>query len=131
MDGESGKCAVTYPLKKWASSCEVSTRKFRNFAETLVKLGLIFLEKDENLWVAECPNLLKYRDEYTTKKMRNSGHSPDGDRSLSDQFVSVSNSVQRDSKLYSSTKGVSSSTVPDDDNPFGQGINTETGEVLQ
>ena len=77
MGGEGDKCLVTYPLRKWTRSCQVSTRKFQKFTKTLAELGLISVKKDQNLWTIECRNLLKYRDEYTRKKMQNSGHSPD------------------------------------------------------
>ena len=84
MEGGSSKCSVTYPLKKWASSCEVSTRKWQKFAKTLSDLKLVSLKFDQNLITVDCPNLLKFRDEYQRKQKKtpdtlrtNSGHAPD------------------------------------------------------
>jgi len=77
MDGKSDRCCCRYPLKKWATNCGVSAKKFQKIAEKLAKLGKISIEKTENLYIIECRNLLKFRDEYTSKNKEKSGECRD------------------------------------------------------
>ncbi len=63
-------CCVTYPVRKWARLTEVSPRKFRNFAQTLLKLSLIELQTEGELYTIRIRKLLVLRDEYSKK----SGH---------------------------------------------------------
>jgi len=77
MDGKSDRCSCRYPLKKWASNCGVSAKKFQKIAGKLSKLGKITTENSENLYSIECRNLLKFRDEYSSRTGQKSGESPD------------------------------------------------------
>ena len=125
MEGGSAKCSVTYPLKKWASSCEVSTRKLQKFLKTLSELGLVSVKKDQNLITIECANLLKFRDEYSRKKIKtpdndriNSGHAPDPFNSTS---ASTSPSNNINNNIY---------TVEPTSFDYALNIDPDTGEVL-
>jgi HNH endonuclease. len=81
MESGAGKSSVTYPVKFWASLSGVSTRVWKRLAETLAKLDLISVEFSENSATLDCPNLLKYRDEWSRKKGKNSGATPEQLRS--------------------------------------------------
>ena len=68
--------SLTIPLKKWSKSCGFSVKKFQNFVRFLSDIGCISVElqnNSENLLQINCPNLLKYKDEY----LRKSGQTPD------------------------------------------------------
>ena len=69
MDG-SNKTFARYSIKKWSKFCGKSPKVFRNFLETFEKLSLFYSEisgKDSDFLIIDCPNLLKYRDEYSKK----------------------------------------------------------------
>lgn len=125
MDGGNDKCSATYPLKKWASSCEVSTRKYQKFVKTLSELSLVSIKKDQNLITVECPNLLKIRDEYQMKKKKN----PDNNRTNSgqtpDAFASASVSASSSPSNEYNIKHINEETPFD----WALNIDPETGEV--
>lgn len=73
VDGNSGKTSLTYPAKFWASFAGVSTRVFQRLAQTCAKLNLFAVEISGNLITIDCPNILKYRDEWASRKSKNSG----------------------------------------------------------
>lgn len=77
IDDKTGKTSLTYPVKFWASLAGVSTRNLRNLVGTCAKLNLLTADFSENLLTLDCPNLLKYRDEWTRKKSKNSGATPE------------------------------------------------------
>lgn len=77
MDPGTDKTSVTYPVKFWASLGGVSARVWKRLSETLAKLNLITLEISGNSATVNCPNLLKYRDEWSRKKIKNSGAPPE------------------------------------------------------
>jgi hypothetical protein len=64
-------------MKNWRKTVEVLPKKFKLFLSFCEKLELFAVKKSENLIAVSCPNLLKYRDEYTRKKVKNSGQTPD------------------------------------------------------
>jgi len=75
MEKESGKCSVTYPLPYLSRQLYCHHNKVTNLLGKLQVTGLIDVDKIEvdgrvNFKLT-CPNLLKYRDEYTTKKTKN------------------------------------------------------------
>jgi len=72
----TNKCSARYSIKKWAKSCQVSPKKFQKVVSFLSKLEKLLIKKcqnNSNFLIIECPNLLKYRDEYSKK----SGQAPD------------------------------------------------------
>ena len=75
MEKKSGKCSVTYPLPYLSRQLYCHHNKVTNLLGKLQVTGLIEVNKIEvdgrvNFKLT-CPNLLKYRDEYTTKKTKN------------------------------------------------------------
>ena len=94
MDGSSGKCEVRYPVKLLRSYLIVRTQILNKQLKSLNNYGLVFNKSDGDIVTLSCPNLLKYRDEYTRKKARQedemSGHTPDTLRTHSGQSVSAS-----------------------------------------
>ena len=75
MGEKSDKCSVTYPLPYLSRQLYCHHNKATNLLGKLQVTGLIDVNKIEvdgrvNFRLT-CPNLLKYRDEYTTKKTKN------------------------------------------------------------
>lgn len=76
MERGSDRTKARYSVKKWAKFCGKSPKVFRKFLKTFQELSLFSVEicqKNSDFLIIDCPNLLKYRDEYTKK----SGQSPD------------------------------------------------------
>lgn len=71
--------------KTWGKFCGISAKKFTKFAEILKKNGLIIVEIFPNSIRVNIPNILKYLDEGTKKKLRNSGIAPESLRNDSGQ----------------------------------------------
>lgn len=75
MEKESDKCSVTYPLPYLSRQLYCHHNKVTNLLSKLQVTGLMEVNKIEvdgrvNFKIT-CQNLLKYRDEYTTKKTKN------------------------------------------------------------
>jgi hypothetical protein len=82
---------LTYSDKKWANSCRISVKKLKTFItfasnpENFPKNKSLFsIEITKNKITIDCPNILKYRDEYSRKKSKSqenvltmSGQTPD------------------------------------------------------
>ena len=67
---KSQRCFARYSVKKWAKTCGISAKKFQkivSFLSKIEKLSAKNCEKNSDFLIIECPNLLKYRDEYTKK----------------------------------------------------------------
>jgi len=84
MQPKNNKTSVRLPVKTWARISGVSPKKFRTLAEFLAnrnnfakKTSLIILRNGDNWLEIDCPNLLKYRDEFSKKQNRKSGVSPE------------------------------------------------------
>ncbi|MGY5852442.1 MAG: hypothetical protein RTU92_02620 [Candidatus Thorarchaeota archaeon] len=79
---KSGRCFARYSIKKWSKSCGISAKKFQKVVGFLSKLGKLSAkkcDKKSDFLIIECPNLLKFRDEYSRK----SGQTPDKRRTKS------------------------------------------------
>lgn len=73
-----------FSAKKWAGFGEVSTQRFRKVVKFLDEKMSTFSVVDDGKYIRiECPNILKYRDEWTKKKRKNSGETPEKLRSKS------------------------------------------------
>ena len=80
---ENDKIFLELSPKNWRKVAEISPKKLEKFLSFSEKLGLFSVKKSQNLIRVECPNLLKYRDEYSKKKKKKSGQYPDKVRSVS------------------------------------------------
>ena len=74
IDKGSDKCSVTYPLPYLSRQLYLHHNKVSNLLGKLQVTGLIRLSKSEvggvvNYTIA-CPNLLKYRDEYSERRAK-------------------------------------------------------------
>ncbi|MCK5601541.1 DUF4373 domain-containing protein [Candidatus Pacearchaeota archaeon] len=84
---KSDKCSARYSFKKWAKSCQVSTKKFQKVTSFLSELEQISIKECENntdFLIIKCVKLLKFRDEYSKKSRQTpdklppeSGETPD------------------------------------------------------
>lgn len=83
--GESEKTSLRYSARNWASSCRISENRFIEIVTYLSENHPTFRAKiTEKHVTIECPNLLKYRDEYSRRNKKIvSGQSPDKLRTMS------------------------------------------------
>ncbi len=74
---ESGDYSCSFSAKKWGNFFGFSAKKFEKFVRIFQKFELFEVEFFENAITVSIPKLLKYRDEYSKKKGRNSGQTPE------------------------------------------------------
>lgn len=73
----SPKTSCSYPPKVWGKFAGISAKKFQKLSNILEQKKLIISEIDgRNLYIS-APNLLKYRDEFTKKRIREGQKNPD------------------------------------------------------
>nr|WP_116306286.1 DUF4373 domain-containing protein [Nitratidesulfovibrio sp. HK-II] len=77
IEAGSNRTALTYPVAFWRKITGFSPKKLRNFAEICSKIGIFSAEFSENSLTIDIPNILKYRDEWSRKKVKNSGVAPE------------------------------------------------------
>ena len=80
--GESNETRCRYSARRWANFAGTTPHYFRKVIYFLDKKIPNFCIEDDGRYIQiDCPNILKYRDEYTQKKKRkqknDSGHTPD------------------------------------------------------
>lgn len=85
----SDKCGVTYPLPYLSHQLYLHHNKVSNLLGKCEVTGLLLVSKSEvgggvNFTVS-CPNLLKYRDEYATRKAKNRDKLPSNSRVTPEQ----------------------------------------------
>lgn len=94
MDGDSEKCSVAFSERFWRKEIGILPKKLKNFVTFSKKIGIFSVKTEGDQIDISCPNLLKYRDEYATKRAREnaekSGQTPDNVRSDSDHSASAS-----------------------------------------
>jgi len=56
--------------KNWGKTCGISGKKFEKFSRILQEISIFSVEFFENEIRIDCPNLLKYRDEWTRRKTK-------------------------------------------------------------
>lgn len=109
---------ITYPERFFRKSLGVSGQKLRVFLDFFKDLELFSVEKSQNTISIDCPNILKYRDEYTVKRDRNSGHCPDTVRTMSASDTDTDTETEAETEEESFAL---SSSVEDSEPP--QGVN--------
>jgi len=67
MTKERESCC-TYSPKVWAKFCGIYPKKFKKFCILLEKENLIILKNSDSSITISIPNMLKYRDEFTSRK---------------------------------------------------------------
>jgi hypothetical protein len=98
MEKGSDRCSVQYSVRKWQNLCGIYHRSRFNlitiFLQSLNKLDLIFDPSSDDLLTISCPNLLKFRDEYSRK----SGQTPDKLRKKSGECQEQDTETELDTK---------------------------------
>lgn len=78
---ESGRVHAEYSIKTWAKLIGISPQTFRKLLSSCEVFGLVSVssreDSCENMVRIEIANILKYRDEWTRKKGKNSGVTPE------------------------------------------------------
>lgn len=67
---ESDRTSARFSVKVWASFVKVSPRKLQNIVEFLEKNKRIITHLEDKYLTIDCPNLLKYRDEWTERQSK-------------------------------------------------------------
>jgi len=68
---ETGRTSCEYSPKVWGKFVGFNSVKFSKVAQLLAEIGLFFVEIREKSIIINCPNLLKYKDEYASRKIKN------------------------------------------------------------
>lgn len=64
---KSPKTNCKYSAKVWSKFCGISPKKFKKFSKILEEKKLIILKNHENEIDIDVPNLMKFRDEFTSR----------------------------------------------------------------
>lgn len=67
----SPKTYCQYSVKTWAKFAGISPKKFQKFAGILIEKKLIFTENILGEIKIDIPNLVKFRDEWTSRNIKN------------------------------------------------------------
>ena len=65
---------ATMSVQQWCNSGAISPKKLQNILVFLSKYFCFSVKKDKKMITIKYPKLLKYRDEYTRKQRKVSGH---------------------------------------------------------
>ncbi|HEX4044196.1 MAG TPA: Lin1244/Lin1753 domain-containing protein [Gammaproteobacteria bacterium] len=102
----SDKTFSRYFSRIWINSCRISEKKFKAIINFFQELELIFYKYDGKYLTLDCPNLLKYRDEYSSKKIRRigkvrtmSGHTPDVERTNDQEESDIARTYPKELEL--------------------------------
>ena len=74
---ENNDTFVEMSAQSWRKLTGISPQTLKNFLSFCQVLGLFTIENNRDLIKVDCPNLLKYRDEYQRKQSKKSGQAPD------------------------------------------------------
>lgn len=74
---EKNDTKITLNHKNWKEITGFSPKKLEVFLNFCSEICLFSVKKQEKYITVDCPKLLKYRDEWTRKKAKNSGAAPD------------------------------------------------------
>ena len=118
---EKNKTYLSYSPNKWKRISGVSSQKLRVLLEFLKNRELFLIENTKVLITIDCPNLLKFRDEYTERASKSrdkvgtkSGQKPEQDTELDTE---LDTKTERAFK-----KTLSSSTKLDHDRPVDNSL---------
>ncbi len=76
MDTTS-RCSIRLSVKSWAKFCRISAKKFRVFKNFCEKIKLFSSFEEEEYITIKCENLLKYRDEWTLRRISEMKKTPE------------------------------------------------------
>lgn len=114
---ETCRTFARFHRKTWARNCRISPRKWLKFAEFFQEKGKISLEISGEFITVDCPKLLEYRDEWSRRKRKNSGVTPECKRRNSgaapELLTEVDKEEERDSPPYSPPSREKSPPTPE------------------
>ena len=107
---ETQRTFASFSAKTWGKFCGISAKKFQKLAENLAELHLfsveISLKNSKTIITIDCPNLLKFKDEWTKRKSKKS-------RATTEQLRSASGAKNRIESDTESEKETESDTHPE------------------
>lgn len=80
---ENNQTFLKFSVKSWRRITNFSPKRFKNFLEICQKIGIFSVKFEDDFITVDCPNILKYRDEWTKKKSKKTRQSPESLRSHS------------------------------------------------
>lgn len=107
---ETNNYSCTFSSKKWGTFYGFSAKKFEKFARIFEKFGLLFVEISENSITISVPNLLKYKDEWSKRKAKNSV-------ATSETLCSKEKEVDKEKEYIKESKDSSSKSGDSDTSP--------------
>lgn len=107
---ETDRDFVTYPESVFCKNLGVSRGKLAKFLQFFAEIEIFSVEKCGKLITVKSPNILKYRDEWTTKKVRNSGVNPERLR-CKDTDTDTDTEIDKEKTLLTESPKESSSPI--------------------
>ena len=83
LSPENEQTFVTFSLKTWRKVLGFPPKKLKNFAEFSEKVGLFISKLEGDDLTIDCPNILKYKDEWQRKGKQKPEKTPEPLRSES------------------------------------------------
>lgn len=77
---ESGKSDCAYSKRTWCMKLAVNHQTWSRMLASCERIGLFVVSEEAQSIRIGSPNILKFRDEYTDRKVRKAGHAPDSHR---------------------------------------------------
>lgn len=110
---DSDKASARYSMKNWLQICRISSKKFKEIIEFLSNRGKLSIVYDGEYLEIECPNLLKYRDEWSERKKKtreplgsNSGETPEENRSRTELELEQHSHPEPEPGVSASEEGI-------------------------
>lgn len=75
--GQMEPPSLSLPMRDWRALTGFSPKKFQNFVELCQEEDFFLIKNEGKMLTVEISILLKWRDDYTQKQMRESGQTPD------------------------------------------------------
>lgn len=94
------RCEISYSVKTWSKFCRISSKKFQIIVKFLQKIELILLDEDADFLTLKCPNLLRYKDEWSKKQQRNVSKTPEQLRSNSGATPAREDKIREDKETH-------------------------------
>jgi hypothetical protein len=109
MTKENGwKTSATYPLTRWATLLQLHRTTMSKYMGYLRVTGLMLVTYSGDTMTVDCPNLLKYKDEYSKK----SGHTPDIVRTHSGQTPRQETETKVETKIKKDIYQTTTTNLP-------------------
>ena len=80
-DAENNQTYLRLTAVSWRRHTGLTPKRWKNFLKLCQKIGIFSVKFEDDYITVDCPNILKYRDEWTKKKAKKSKQTPEKLRS--------------------------------------------------